>query len=79
MIYLHELTFRVSYVQTYQDQKLPLYLFSCFTAKMVWSNFGPYHGLCYEGALTKCIGIIPTPWTKKCVLGLGILLPQPEL
>ncbi len=54
-------------------------LFSSFTATMVWSGFGPYHGLCCEDAPTKCIGVIPTPWTKMRLLGLGILAPQPEL
>ncbi len=35
-------------------------LFSCFTATMVWSSSGPYHGLWCEDTSTKHIGIIPT-------------------
>jgi hypothetical protein len=54
-------------------------LFSLFAATIVQSGFCPYHGLCCEDAPTKCIGVIPTPWTKTRALGLGVLVPQPEL
>jgi hypothetical protein len=54
-------------------------LFLVFTATMVWSSFGPYHGLWCEDAPTKCIGIIPTQWMTTRALGLGILMPQLEL
>jgi hypothetical protein len=46
---------------------------------MVWSGFGPFHGLCCEDAPTKCIGVITTPWTKTRALGLGVLAQQPKL
>jgi hypothetical protein len=54
-------------------------LFSLFAATMARSGFCPYHGLCCEDSPTKHIGVIPTPWTKICALGLGVLVPQPEL
>jgi hypothetical protein len=58
---------------------LPNKLLFVFAATMVWSSFGPYHGLWCEDAPTKLMGIIPTPWTKMRALGLGALAPQPEL
>jgi hypothetical protein len=54
-------------------------LFSFFTTTMVWSGFGPYHGLWCEDAPTKHIGVIPTPWTMMHALCLGVFAPQPEL
>jgi hypothetical protein len=54
-------------------------LFLVFTATIVWSSFGPYHGLWHEDTPTKRIGIIPTPWTMMPALGLGVLTPQPIL
>ena len=46
---------------------------------MVWSGFGPYHGMWREYAQTKCIGAILTPWAMTIALGLGVITPQPEL
>jgi hypothetical protein len=37
---------------------------------MVSSGFGPYHGLWYEDAQTKRLGVIPTPCTMTDALGL---------
>ena len=54
-------------------------LFSLFAATMVWSGFGPYHGIWHEYAQTKCIGAILTPWAMMIALGLGVITPQPEL
>jgi hypothetical protein len=54
-------------------------LFWLFAATMVWSGFGPYHGIWREHAQTKCIGAILTPWAMTIALGLGIITPQPEL
>jgi len=51
-------------------------LFSFFTATMVWSSFGPYHGMWREYTQTKCIGAILTPWVMTIVLGLGIIMPR---
>ena len=45
---------------------------------MAPSGFGPYHVLWLENALTKCIGIIPTPWVMMCTLGLETFPPQHE-
>ncbi len=54
-------------------------LFSFFAATMTWSGFGPYHGMWREYAQTKCIGAILTPWAMSIALGLGVIMPQPEL
>jgi hypothetical protein len=54
-------------------------LFSFFAATMVWSGFGPYHGMWREYAQTKCIGAILTKWAMTIALGLGIIMPQHEL
>jgi hypothetical protein len=35
---------------------------------MVFSGFGPYHGLWHGNAPTKHIGVMPTPWTMADVL-----------
>jgi len=40
---------------------------------MVMSDFGPYHGLWLDDAPTKCIGVIPTPWTMMRALGFIVL------
>jgi hypothetical protein len=37
---------------------------------MASSGFGPYHGLWYDDARTKRLGVIPTPWTMMDALGL---------
>ncbi len=36
---------------------------------MVMSGFGPYHGLRLDGAPSKHIGIMLTPWTMTDALG----------
>ena len=47
---------------------------------MAWSGFGPYHGMWREYTQIKCIlGAILTPWVMTIVLGLGVIMPQPEL
>jgi hypothetical protein len=46
---------------------------------MASSDFGPYHGMWHEYAQTKCIGAILTSWAMTIALGLGIIMPQPEL
>jgi hypothetical protein len=46
---------------------------------MMWSSFGPYHGLWLDDTPTKHIGAITTPWTMTRVLDLGVLVPQSEL
>jgi hypothetical protein len=53
-------------------------LFLFFTATMVWSSLGPYHGLWLDDAPTKPICIIPTPWRMTRVLGLGVRLLSPS-
>ena len=45
------------------------YLFRKLVSTMATSGFGPYHGLWLDDAPTKCIGIIPIPWTMMPVLG----------
>jgi hypothetical protein len=37
---------------------------------MASSGLGPYHGLWYDNAQTKRLGIIPTPWMMMDALGL---------
>ena len=54
-------------------------VFSFFAATMVWSGFGPYHGMWREYDQTKCIGAILTPWAMTIALGLGVITLQPEL
>ena len=46
---------------------------------MASSGFGPYHSMRREDTLSKWIGAIPTPWAMVFALGLGVLMPQPEL
>ncbi len=54
-------------------------LFLFFTTTMVWSGFGPYHGLCHQDTQCKHIHITPTLGAMTHALGLGILTPQPKL
>ncbi len=54
-------------------------LCSLFAATMLWSGFGPYHGMWLEYAQTKFIGVIPTPWAMTIALGLGVIMPELEL
>ena len=45
---------------------------------MAKSGFGPYHGLWLDGAPTKRIGVIPTPWMMTRVLGFIEILQVQE-
>jgi hypothetical protein len=40
---------------------------------MASSSFGPYHGLWYDNTQTKCLGVIPTPWTMMDALCLVLI------
>ena len=46
---------------------------------MVVSGFGPYHPLVHDDAPTGLAGVILTPWAMTIALGLGVIMPQPEL
>jgi hypothetical protein len=39
-------------------------------------NAAPNHGMSLEDAQTKCIDVIPTPWTMTHALGLVSFPPQ---
>jgi hypothetical protein len=45
---------------------------------MVMSGVGLYHGLWLDDAPTKCIGVIPTPWTMMLMLGFVEILQAHE-
>ncbi len=62
----------VNYVESYQSQKnkVSTNLFFFYAGTMASSVFGPYHGLWHDNAPTKCIGLMPTPWTMADSLGL---------
>jgi hypothetical protein len=46
---------------------------------MVTSGFGLYHGLWLDYALTKHIGVIPTPWMMMRALGFVEIFQAHEL
>ncbi len=54
-------------------------LISFFAATMAWSGFGPYHGLWFEDAPSKCVIVTPTLGGMISALGLDVCLLQPEL
>jgi hypothetical protein len=54
-------------------------LFSFFTATMVWSSFGPYHGLCGHDTPCKHINITPTLEAMTREIGSSVCLLQPKL
>ena len=70
----------ISYVYSYQVRNtlLRINYLTCLVSNMVSSGFGPYHGMSLEDAQTKCVGIIPTPWTMPHALGLVQFPPQHE-
>ncbi len=45
---------------------------------MVTSSLGPYHGLWLDDAPTKCMGVIPTPWTMMRALDFVEILQAQE-
>ena len=70
----------ISYVHSYQVRNtlLRINYLTCLVSTMASSGFGPYHGMLLEDAQTKCVIIIPTPWSMTHVLGLVQFPPQHE-
>ena len=70
----------ISYIYLYQVRNtlLRINYLTCLVSTMASSGFGPYHGMSLEDAQTKCVGVIPTPWSMTHALGLVQFPPQHE-